>query len=704
MSGLEFLEKILRKPRSIAIIGASRESHKVGHIILKNLIESNFSGRIYPVNPKANEILGLKVYASILDIPDDVDIAVIAIPAHAVLEVVEECGIKRVPFIIVISAGFKEIGYEGLEREKEIVKIARKYGSRILGPNCLGYIDTHAPLNLTFAGKMPKRGGIGLISQSGALITALIDLAFEKGLGFSKIVSLGNKADLNENDFLRILANDENTKVIAMYLESVSNGYEFTQIAKQVSKTKPIIILKAGISEQGARAVSSHTGSLAGTVVTYETAFKQCGIVQVYSFEELIETAFFLSTCRYVEELNPVIITNAGGPGILLTDSCERFGIRLTSPSAAIANELRNYLPKAASIHNPIDILGDARIDRFEKTLSIISRSNYNVIIVVTTPQAMTEPLDIARLIIRYSSECLDKIFIALFMGGETVDKARRLLIDSQIPCFESPEKIAKVLANLKKYLELKKFLILEEMERPMKIQLNLDLIRKVIDEVKSENRKVLLLHEVYEIANACGLRMPEMGIAETIDEAIDIAEKIGYPVALKIISPQILHKTDVGCVKLNLNNAKEVENAFIEIMNNVSRYVPYARVYGIAVQKMVPSGKELIIGMKRDPTFGPLIMFGMGGIYAEIFKDVSFRLAPLSKLHAMEMIKETKVYTILRGYRGERPADITSLIDVLLKVSQLAIDVPEILELDINPLLLYEKEYCVVDMKIIVS
>ncbi len=694
-------------PKSVAVIGASREPHKVGHVILRNILSSGFGGRVYPVNPHAEKILGLKCYPRVVDIPDDVDIAIVSVPSRIVPEVIEQCGQKQIPLIVVISAGFKETGPEGARLEREIVEIAHRYGSRIVGPNCLGIMNLAQRLNATFSATTPKFGKVSLISQSGAIITALIDVAAKLGFGFNKIISLGNKADLDEVDFLAMLERDEDTSAIMMYIESIDRGQEFIKICREVSKSKPIVILKAGITEKGARAVSSHTGSLAGSAEVYKVAFRQAGAVQVYTFRELVAALPFLSRyADYIKSLEKtfdlVIVTNAGGPGIIATDLCERAGLELASLDVELMQELRSKLPPAAALHNPIDVLGDATPERYCTVLeSLLSRDYVRAVLIIATPQAMTNPPELARKIIEISKKYSNKIIIPVFLGGESVHEAVEILLRNGIPTFLNIEDAICALSISNRYLKLRQKLI---RKLPHKLRLiDVEEIKTVIDRAREEGRRILLLDEAFEIMKILGIEVPEGGLARSPEDAVKIARRVGYPVVLRVVSPDIIHKSDIGGVKLNIKSDEEVEQAYYEIYDRVLRYMPHARIYGIHVSKMVKGLYETIVGATRDPQFGPVILFGLGGIYVELYRDVSMRVAPIAEDDAEEMIYETKIGTIMRGYRGSRAVDITKIIDVICKVSDLMVQVPDILELDINPLLVSEDKVYAVDVKITV-
>lgn len=694
----------LFKPSSVAVIGASRKVGKVGHDVLKNILNSGYKGEVYPINPKAQEVLGLKCYPSLLDVPENVDMGVIAIPASIVPKIAEEAGRKRVKVLVIISAGFKESGIEGARLESRLVSICKKYGIRILGPNCLGVIDTSTPINASFASAMPIKGNIAFASQSGALCTAVLDWSLKEGVGFSKFLSLGNKADLNENDVMLELAEDDNTKVILVYLEGVEDGRRFLKVAQEVTRKKPVVILKSGVTDAGVRAVSSHTGTMAGSDLAFDVAFKQTGIVRVGTAQELFDIAEILSTQPLLRGPNVVVVTNAGGPGILAADAIEKYGLKMAPISANVRRVLREKLPPAASFNNPIDVLGDATAERYEFALeTVLGSEDVASALVILTPQAMTQPEAVANAILEVKKIFPKKIIITAFLGGDLVDEAIKLLEKSKIPNYPFPERAVSSLSAMVRYSDYLNAVIKRRMPR---LKADRDKVASIFKRVKRDKRVNLLASEAMEVVAAYGIPTPMMRLATTREEAVSIAEEIGYPVVLKVESPQILHKTDIGGVKLNLRSREEVSRSFNEILENANRYAPKATLYGVNVQKMVPQGKEMIVGVHRDITFGPLIMFGLGGIYVNFLRDVSFRLAPLTKKDAEDMISETKAYSLLRGIRGEEKSDIESIVNTILRTSKLVTDFDEINELDVNPLFVYkEGDGCLaLDIKITIK
>ncbi|HIE13698.1 TPA: CoA-binding protein, partial [Candidatus Bathyarchaeota archaeon] len=674
------------------------------HEIVKNLLKYNYPGRIFPVNPKAEKILGLKCYPSILEVEEDVDLGVIAVPARIVLKVAEEAGEKGLKGLIAISAGFKEVGLEGARRERELVKICRKYGMRLLGPNCLGLINTSTPINASFAPQMPNKGGIAFASQSGALCTAILDWAVREGVGFSNLISLGNMADMDETDFMELLAEDPTTKVILIYVEGIKDGRKFLEVSPKVSRLKPVVILKSGVSDAGAKAAASHTGSIAGSRVAYEAAFRKCGVLQVNSIKELFNLGIAFSSQSLPQGRNVSVITNAGGPSIVAADACYKYGLNMTWLSPKTVEKLRSGLPEEASWTNPIDVLGDAPAERYRFALETVLPDEFvDSIIVILTPQAMTQPLETAKYIVALNAKFPKKPLIAVFMGGEKIENAVNFLKDAGIPVYPSPEDAASTLAGMAKYYDILNQKI--EGEFPI-LNVDRETVRRIIERAKRERRASLLSIEARQVAKSYGIPVPESELAQNVRQAVKAAQKIGYPVAMKVVSPQILHKTDIGGVKLNLKSDRDVVIAFNEIIRNANLLMPDARILGVEVQKMVPTGREMIIGMNRDVQFGPLIMFGLGGIYVNILKDVSFRLAPVSIQEASEMIAETKAYALLRGIRGEPTADINAVLDAILRVSQLSMDFEEISEIDINPLFVYERNKGVLalDVKITIT
>jgi acetate---CoA ligase (ADP-forming) len=695
---------ILFNPISIAVIGASTTRGKLGNDVMRNLIDSGYQGRIYPINPNAGEILGLKAFRSIKEVPADVDVAVIVIPAKFVLPTVEECGEKGVKALVIITAGFKEIGKKGQEAEKKLVELAEKYEMVIQGPNCLGITNTSAPYNASFSAGTPGKGTIAFASQSGALMTGILDWSLMEKIGFSKFVSLGNKAHLDEADFIEAFGRDPDSTFILLYIESVVDGRKFMDACKKVIPHKPIFIVKSGVSIAGARAASSHTGSLAGSDMAYDVAFKQCGVRRANDMASLFDVAAVFDDMSLPSGKRVAIITNAGGPGILTTDACDLRGLEIAQFTSETTEYLKTNLPPAASVNNPIDALGTAQPEDYELCIEAsLKDENVDSVLVLLTPQAMTKVTDTAKVIVDAHKKHPDKPLIAVFMGGNSMVYPRIVLTSGRIPVFDFPERAVHALSELYKYTVSRDRL---KDETIPKFKVDMKRVEKIIADVRKDKRRVLLGSEAHAIAEAYDIPVARIRLAINSEEAKTLAEELGYPVVLKIASPDIIHKSDIGGIKVGINTPEEVEDHFNQILENAKKHMPDAKIYGVDVQEMADKGKELIIGCSRDVQFGPLIMFGTGGIYVNFLKDISFRLAPMTRSDASELIMETKIGKLLSGVRGEAPSDIEAIQDTILKISQLVTDFEEIVELDINPAFGYElgKGVSAVDVKITIG
>jgi acetyl coenzyme A synthetase (ADP forming)-like protein len=675
-------------PKTIAVIGASRTPGKVGHDILKNLIQYGYQGVVYPINPEATEILGLKVYPSILSVPSEIGLAVVVVPPRSVSDVIGQCGEKGIDSAVIITAGFKESGSEGTKLEDELVQKAKESGIRFIGPNCLGIIDTHSGINASFAKGMPSKGNIGFFSQSGALGIAVLDLALSEDIGFSKFISMGNKADVSDEEIMQTLSEDENTKVILGYIEGVKDGKKFVEIASRVSKNKPLIILKSGVTSSGIKAASSHTGALAGRETSFDAAFKQSGVIRVNTIGDLINYALAFANQPLPQGPNVAIITNSGGPGILAADACDRLGLQLVPLHKEIVDQLRTFLPPFASFYNPVDILGDATAERYEKALyAVVQDDKVNGILVLLTPTAVVDVDGTAKAIANIA-HLIDKPVLTSFMGKKSVESGAKILMKYHVPNYSYPEHAVSSLNAMYKYNIW--------IKSPEKVYPRIEGLKEkvhdIFERVKEEKREHLRESEVYEVLNAYGFLQPRSLLARTSEEAVAAAKGIGYPVVMKIVSPQVIHKSDIGGVKININSKEEIENTFFDITTRVRNVIPTAHIHGVMIQEMISGGKEVIIGITRDTQFGHMIMFGLGGIYVEVLKDVSFRIVPLSKEDAYEMIRETKVFPLLRGVRGEAEADTEAIENSLLILSQMALDFPQIIEAEINPLLVKKR------------
>ncbi len=677
------------KPDSIAVIGASREPEKVGNRVFRNLIDSGFKGGLYPINPKADEILGFKCYKSIAEAPDRIDLAVIAVPAKLVPMVAEECGAKGVKGIIIISAGFSETGREGTALERELLAICRRYNMRMQGPNCLGIVNTQSSMNASFASASPSPGNIAFVSQSGALGSVILNCALQNEMGFTSFISLGNEADLNAADFIEALGEDEQTRVVGLYIEGVKDGERFIQTAEKVTKKKPIVALKAGTTDVGIRAVSSHTGSLAGSDTAFTSAFKKAGIIRANSFEELFTLVQAFEAQPVPRGKNVLIVTNGGGPGILVADACEKMGLDLPLLEHEIRENLRQVLPPHASLNNPVDVLGDADENRYRLALEAgLKSQGIEGIIVIVTPQAMTPAEKIADVVVEIQKSS-EKPILGAFMGFDDDSATAKLLRSGKVPNFPFPESSAYALRIMYDYASLLK---VPSEETQVFSKADDDKVRTVISKVHREERLSLTIEESIALTEAYGISMPNAAVAGSREAAGEIANKVGYPVVMKVVSPEVLHKTDVGGVVLNVRTREEVERNYDRIMSKLHSSLPDAKILGMLIQKMAPQGKEVIVGAVRDIQFGPLLMFGLGGIYVNFLRDVSYRLAPITRSEARKMVEETKAYTLLRGVRGEPPSDIESVIDVIVKISQLMCKFKDIIEMEINPLFVYEE------------
>lgn len=681
-------------PRSIAVLGASRREGSVGHAVLRNLIYGGYTGVIYAVNPKAKSILGFRCVQSISAIDDQVDLIVVVTPPETIEGLVREGADHGTRHFLIISAGFKEIGGEGAEREKRLKALAESRGLSIVGPNCLGIINT-APavqMNATFATHMPRKGALGLISQSGALCTALLDYAKGRGIGFSRFVSFGNKSDATEIDLLRALAHDPLTKVILMYIEDLSAGLPFIDACHEIThgdKPKPILAIKTGRTREGAAAAASHTGSLAGSDEVYDALFEQAGVIRVESVGELFDCAEAFMDPTLPSGRRTAIVTNAGGPGIMATDACIRNGLVIPRFQEYTLKSLRFQMPPTGSIKNPVDVIGDAKDDRYRAALDAVAADeNVDQVVVIVTPQMMTNVREIATVVGEIKSYC-NKPIIGVLMGLVDVAPAVEVLQKYGVPTFIFPENAMRALKAKCHFAEWVRHPISEYRAFEVNRQATADLFAKEL----SEGRNRLVELPALEVLRHYGIPTVPFGLAKTANEAVEAANKMGYPVVLKISGPKILHKTDVGGVCLNLTNEAEVREGFEGMMASVRKHLgDDIEIWGALVQKMLPKGKEIILGMTRDPKFGPLLMFGLGGIYTEALRDVAFRLAPIRQDIAGDMVKSIRSHRLLEGVRGEPPSDMTAIAECLLRLSQLVTEHESIMELDINPLMVYAR------------
>jgi acetate---CoA ligase (ADP-forming) len=673
-------------PRSVAVLGVTATPDTVPYDIFRNILSSGYQGTVYPVAPGKRSICAVRAYRYVLDIQEEVDQAVIVFPANVVDRALEQCGQKGVKSAIVISAGFREVGPKGVEREKRLKDICAKYGIAMIGPNCLGVINTdpEVQLNASFARKMPEAGRIAFLSQSGALCTAVLDYAREKHIGFSKFVSFGNKAGVTEIELFDYLHQDAQTDVILLYLEELRDGRGLIEAARRVTRgpnAKPILAIKSGRTPQGANAAASHTGSLAGEDAVCDAVFREAGIIRVNSIEEMFNAAVLYAYQPMPAGNRLAIVTNAGGPGVMATDAAVRCGLSVPRLAAETMEKMRRALPASANLTNPVDVIGDARADRYVAALKAVCQDpNIDQTLVILTPQSMTDIESIAREVCKFH-ETADKPIACSFMGAADVGPGIQLLQKSHIPHYILPEWACDAMAYLQRIRQWR--------EQPMvefeRLPVNQAAARVIVDESDAgylDEDKALAVLEAY------GMPVPEYRLCTTADEAMAFAETIGYPVVLRVVSPQVIHKSEVQGIALNLTDAKAVREAFERMHRHIGKVVPQAEIHGMLVRGMISPGYELILGAKRDPAFGATLMFGLGGIYVELFSDVTFALAPIDMATAGRMIRQVKAFKLLQGARGKPPADVKSIEEFLVRLGQLVADFDRIAELDINPLI----------------
>jgi acetyltransferase len=671
--------------KSVAVIGASETKGKIGYDLMRSLL-NYYKGKIVPVNPKGGTVLGLQAHKSIKD-HGPVDLAVIVIPAHLIPATVEECGEIGIKNVVVISAGFKEVDTEGAHLENQLVEICKKYKIKLVGPNCLGVMDTYNDMNASFSSDIAHKGKISFMTQSGAIMAAILDYADKKNIGFSRIVSLGNKAVVNENDCMKDFMEDENTEVITAYLEGIVDGPGFIEACREASRKKPVLVIKSGTTSKGSEAVSSHTGTIAGSDSAYEAAFSQCGIIRVNSLDEMMDYSSALALSPLPKGKRIAIITNAGGPAIMTTDVAIKVGLELAELTTETKEKLNEGLPDTASVKNPVDVLGDATPERYAFTLeTVLEDPNVDGVIYMVTPQSVTDPEGIAKVAIEHAKDA-EKPILCSFFGGTSFEGAEKLLAEKQIPNYLYPKRAVKSMKTLYNYS------IIREQEYPKSPEFDADknLVRNIIENAQEQGKNTLGL-ESLDILKAYGIPTVGTAITTSVEETVKAAEEIGYPLVMKIISPQISHKSDVGGIKLNLTTAEEVRAAYHDMMENIPKLEPEADLEGVQLQKMLSGGTEVIIGMIQDPTFGSMLMFGLGGIYVEVLEDVEFAIAPVNESEAKDMIKKIKTHELLEGTRGAKPKDIDSIVDIILRISQMVTDFPEINEFEINPLMVFDE------------
>jgi len=692
------------KPRSVAVIGASGTKGSVGYALLRNLIGSGFEGVVYPVNPKRASILGVKVYPAIGDIPDQIDLAIVATPAATVPSVVQQCGEAGVAGAVVISAGFLEMGEAGQKASEQILAIARAHGMRILGPNCLGFMTPALHLNASFASKPAAPGRIAFISQSGALCTAILDWSVSQNLGFSYFVSIGSMVDVKFSDLIDYFGQDPSTSTIIIYMESLSNARRFLSAARAFARNKPIIVLKVGRSQEGAQAAKSHTGSLAGNDAVFDAAFKRAGVIRVRTVEELFNCAQALAMQPRPKGNRLAIVTNAGGPGVIATDHLVDKGGRLAVLNEETIEKLNEVLPAAWSRGNPVDVLGDADQERYREAASLcLEDQGVDGVLVLLAPQAMTDAAEVARDLVALP-KARGKTLLACFLGADDVRTGVEILEKNNVPAFADPESAIDAFVNMYSYS--RNLSVLHETPETVPEVFTPDTAanRKLLDSVIGQGRLSLTQQEARELLANYDIPVVKSATADSASAAAKEAEQIGFPVALSVLSPDVLHKTEVGGLQLNLRTAAEVRRAYEQVLDSVKAKQPGARIEGVAVTEMASKKYELLVGAKKDPIFGPSIVFGLGGVAVEVFKDTTVGLPPLNMALAMRLIEDTRVYTLLKGYRGMPGVDVGSIQFLLCKFAYLLIDFPEILELDINPFAVDATGGVVLDAKVVLD
>lgn len=698
---------VIFAPKNVAVIGATEKPGSVGRTLLWNLISHPFGGTVFPVNPKRNSVMGIKTYPTIADVPDVVDLAIIATPAATVPGIIAECVDAGVKGAIAISAGFRETGSAGMELEQRILQELRRGDMRLIGPNCLGVINPHLGLNASFASSMPSPGKVGFISQSGALCTAILDWSFRENVGFSAFISIGSMLDVDWGDLIYYLGDDPHTESIVIYMESVGNARSFLSAAREVALTKPIIVIKAGRTAAAAAAATSHTGALTGSDAVFDAAFRRCGVLRVEQISELFDMAEVLAKQPRPKGKRMTIITNAGGPGVLATDALIAGGGELADLSGKTRERLNQVLPMTGNHNNPIDLLGDAEPERYQKALEIISQDeNTDAILVILTPQAMTNPTETAKLLAPYGK--IGKPVLASWMGDADIAAGAEILNQASIPTFPYPDTAARIFNYMWRY----SYNLRSLYETPTLASSSVDFsnckqVENIIQSIRESGRYLLTETESKQILAAYGIPTVETYLATSVEEAIQQAEKIGYPVVLKVYSPTITHKTDVGGVHLNLYCAEAVKEAYNAIHTSVTTKVGASNFAGVTVQPMVElkNGYELILGSSIDAQFGPVILFGTGGELVEVFADRALGLPPLNTTLARRMMEQTRIYQALKGVRGRREIALSQLEQILVRFSQLVVEQPAIKEIDINPLLVkpgHENSLIALDARII--
>ncbi len=694
--------KYLFEPRSVAVVGASASSDKVGYKVVENILSGGYKGKVYPINPKGGEVLGLPMFKSLAEIKEPVDMACISVPAKFVMDSVKDCAVNGVKFIPIITSGFSEVG--NAEEEKEIVSFALAHGMRVMGPNIFGIYSANSNLNATFGPKI-QRGHVAIITQSGALGIGMIGKTAVAHIGLSTMSSVGNKADITEADLLEYLVDDEQTKVIMLYIEGIRDGERLVSTMSRVTRTKPIIMIKSGRSKRGAMAAASHTGALAGSDEILNDIVRQCGVLRAENFQDAFNWCKYFTGSAAPRGENTVIITNGGGIGVMATDACEKYQVPLYDDAQVIKEKFSKVVPEFGSTKNPIDLTGQARSEDYDSALAAaLHLKSVHSVIALYCETAVFDVDNLAKMILentlRYRKAGKPIVF-SLF-GGEPTEKAILSLRKENAPVFEDTyEAVSCLGAILAQYRHT-----LSPMETSADAEIPVEKINAILDKASGEGRYFLLANEGQRVMELCGITIPKSSIARNLEEAVKAAESIGFPVVMKVVSRDILHKSDVGGVALNLDNPQEVMDAYEAILFNCRKHNPRAVIEGIEVTEMVKRGTETIVGARKDRSFGPIVMCGMGGVYVEVMKDVAFQAAPFSRQEALSMIKETKIYPLLLGVRGEDKKDMEGVIDVIVKLGSLVRKCDRITDIEINPLTVYDEGEGVkaVDVRVLLS
>ena len=680
----------IMKPRAIAVIGASTKAHTIGSDIMKRLQEYGFTGPIYPVNPKGGVIEGLQAYPTVLDVPGEIDLAIVVVNSKFVLQTIDQCHEKGIKGLVIITAGFKETGPEGLAAEKALLEKIRAYGMRCVGPNCLGVVNTHPSIRMDgcFAEALPERGDIGFVSQSGALGGGILNILKDLNLGFAQFISIGNQADINAETAMEYWENEEDVKQILLYMESIQNPANFRRLATRISKKKPILALKAGRSAAGASAASSHTGSLAGADMAADALLRQSGVIREFSLKNLFATAKMFSNCPLPKGDRVVIMTNSGGPGIMATDAVCEYGMQMAQLSEETKAKLRSFLPAAASVKNPVDMIASAPLEHYRQTLeTLLADENVDMIMAIYLPFLGLKDIDVAKALMEIKAQHPDKPIVGVFMTNNEFFK-QLADMDVNMPFFMYAEEAVDGMNRLNQ----QRLWVEKPVGKEVRFDVDQERARAIIAEAVAEGRDQLSTRESIDVLEAYGVRVCQAGFARTEDEAVAIADRIGYPIVMKMTSKTTSHKTDVGGVRVNIGSAEDLRAQYQDLVAKLEERGLLEGLEGVIIQEMVKGSREMVCGIATDPQYGPQLMFGLGGVFIEVMKDVTFRIAPITDVDAHEMVRSVKAYKLLEGARGTTPAQIDQIESTLLRLSQLVSDFAFIDELDINPLIISEK------------